>query len=139
MQKKINIINNSEFKRLPIKSIKATINNVFAGEEINQFEVNVIYVDSDFITDMNIKYLNHTGDTDVITFPLNDEDEDLFGEIYICVNVAIRQADEYKVSLLNELNRLAAHGALHLCGYDDNTTKLRNKMSELETKYINCI
>lgn len=132
----INVINNSDYERLPVKSVKQSITNVFAGEGIDDYEVNVIYVNSEYITELNEDYLKHEGDTDVITFTLNEEDEELMGEIYICVQVADRQANEYKVSLRNELNRLSTHGALHLCGYDDNTDELRKAMSQLEDKYM---
>lgn len=132
----INVINNSDYERLPVKSVKQSITNVFSGEGIDEYDVNVIYVNSDYITELNEDYLKHEGDTDVITFTLNEEDEELMGEIYICVQVADRQAKEYKVSLRNELNRLSTHGALHLCGYDDNTDELRKAMSQLEDKYM---
>ncbi len=132
----VNVINNSNIARLPIKSVQQSVQNVFQGEGIEEYEVNIIYVDSEFIAEMNEQYLQHEGDTDVITFALNEEDEDISGEIYICAQVAARQAEEYKVSLQNEINRLAAHGALHLCGYDDSSDELRQEMSKLETKYM---
>lgn len=132
----INVINNSDYERLPVKSVKQSITNVFSGEGIDAYDVNVIYVNSDYITELNEEYLKHEGDTDVITFTLNEEDEELMGEIYICVQVAERQAKDYKVSLRNELNRLSTHGALHLCGYDDATDELRKAMSQLEDKYM---
>lgn len=132
----VNVINNSNIARLPIKSVQQSVHNVFQGEGIEEYEVNIIYVDSEFIAEMNEQYLQHEGDTDVITFALNEEDEDISGEIYICAQVAARQAEEYKVSLQNEINRLAAHGALHLCGYDDSSDELRQEMSKLETKYM---
>lgn len=132
----INIYNNSDIKRLPIKSVHKTVENVFENERSNRYDVNIIYVNSDFIEEMNEKYLQHLGATDVITFELNEDNEDIMGEIYICVDVAAKQAQEYKVSLKNEINRLAAHGALHLCGYHDNTEQLRADMAALETKYM---
>lgn len=135
--KLIRITNSSSIKRLPIKKAKETIANVFAGEGVTEIMVDLIYVDSEFIAEMNMQYLNHEGDTDVITFPLGDEGE-IEGEIYICPQVAAEQAQDYKVSTNEELIRLAAHGALHLCGYDDDTDEKRNAMHILETKYM-CI
>ena len=73
--------------------------------------------------------------TDVITFPI-DEEPPIYGEIYISIDTARRQAEEYGVSLRNELCRLAVHGALHLAGYDDATPKQREKMHNLENQYI---
>ncbi|MBK7986366.1 MAG: rRNA maturation RNase YbeY [Ignavibacteria bacterium] len=83
---------------------------------------------------MNRKFLQHDYPTDVITFPL--EDNPLEGEIYISIDTAIEQARDYNVSVAQELMRLAAHGTLHLIGYDDSTDEERARMSELETLYI---
>lgn len=58
------------------------------------------------------------------------------GEIYISAETAEKQANEYGVSLTNELMRLTAHGALHLCGYDDGTEADKEAMHKLENKYI---
>lgn len=131
----IQVFNNSKQKRLPVKKVVSVVNNVFKGEGIDTANVNIIYIDSKDMAEMNEKYLSHEGDTDVITFPL--EDDTIDGEVYICPDVAKSQAEEYKVSLENEILRLSAHGALHLCGYDDDTAEKRQLMSDLETKYIN--
>jgi len=122
-------------QRLPVKKAKETIANVFSNEGVSETVVDLIYVDSEFITEMNMQYLNHEGDTDVITFPLG-EDGEIEGEIYICPQVAAEQAKDYRVSLNEEIIRLAAHGALHLCGYDDDTDEKRRNMHILETKYM---
>jgi rRNA maturation RNase YbeY len=72
----------------------------------------------------------------VITFSLNDDDRFIDAEIYICVDVAEEQASEYKVSLSNELLRLAVHGTLHLCGYKDKSEEEQKLMRQLEDKYL---
>ena len=131
----VRVINSSAMPRLPIKKAKETIANVFTGENIAEYDVDVIYVDSEFMADLNMQYLNHEGDTDVITFPLG-EDGAVEGEIYICPQVAAEQADDYRVPLKEELLRLVAHGALHLAGYDDDTDEKRQIMHILETKYM---
>ena len=134
----IHIFNDSNTPRLPVKKAVDTINAVFVGEKGNiPFNVNVIYTTSAYITELNVQYLGHEGTTDVITFPLGEDDDKLIeGEIYICVPVAAAQAIEFATKRDNELIRLVAHGALHLCGYDDNTDEKRSAMHELENKYM---
>lgn len=86
------------------------------------------------IHQVNKEFLEHDYPTDVITFSL--EEDCIDGEICIGLETAQRQAQEYGVSLRNELMRLAAHGTLHLVGYDDATDEERRAMSVLEDKYI---
>jgi rRNA maturation RNase YbeY len=83
---------------------------------------------------MNRTFLGHDYQTDVITFRL--EDEPRAGEINIRVDRAREQAKEYGVGLYDEIYRLAAHGALHLAGYDDATPAEREAMRRLEDHYL---
>lgn len=133
---KIFIFNSSKKKKLPIKKVSELVKGVLIGESILSSEINIIYVDKDEILRLNIEYLNHNYYTDVITFSLLEEEGRLEGEIYICVDVAEEQAKEYKVSLTNELSRLAIHGTLHLCGYDDKDEIGKIKMTDLENFYL---
>ena len=133
----IDVINGSQKKYIKKNGIINALQNVFDGEKITQAKVSVILTDNDEITRLNEKYLQHEGVTDVISFNLSEEE--LEGEVYICVDVAVRQAEEYKVSFNNELMRLAVHGTLHILGYDDINDIDRTAMHELENIYIeNC-
>ena len=64
----------------------------------------------------------------LLHFALEDEKEMIspvpervLGDIYISIDKAISQADEYGHSLLRELSFLAVHGFYHLLGYDHQT------------------
>jgi rRNA maturation RNase YbeY len=56
--------------------------------------------------------------------------------MYISAETAQKNAVEYNVTLDNELLRLAAHGALHIAGFDDKTDELRNIMKSKEDCYL---
>lgn len=131
---KVEIFNSSSLKYLPIRKVIKAIENTLEGESIKEAVVNVIYMDDHDIHVMNKDYLDHDYPTDVITFPL--EEQPMEGEIYIGAETAVKQAEEYKVSLTNELLRLSIHGALHLCGYDDASDEERQNMHVLENKYL---
>ena len=88
---------------------------------------------------MNKKYLDHNFATDVVTFPLNDEQDSVEGEIYVSINTTKRNSKDFKVSHQNELLRVTIHGALHLAGYDDSTSKLKSKMKDKEDYYLNLV
>lgn len=114
--------------------MRRVIENVLCGEGIDEATVGVVLVDDARIHAMNKEFLQHDYPTDIITFSL--EDDGIDGEMYISIDTARRQAAEYDVSLTNELMRLAAHGTLHLAGYDDASTEERAQMSALEDKYM---
>lgn len=131
----INVFIDSEKKYLPEKKIKSVVTATLVGEGKKNALINIIITSDKRITELNKKFLKHNYATDVLSFELDVEP--LMGEVYISVDTALRQAKEYKVSLLNELQRLAIHGTLHLLGYDDTNKNDREKMKELENKYLN--
>ncbi len=131
---KIDFTNTTEQSRLKYKKIRRAVENALKGEKINEAEISIVFMNNDDIRDINNRYLKHNWETDVISFPL--EENPLSGEIYIGLEVAREQAKEYKVSLTNELSRLAIHGVLHIIGYDDATDIERNNMTNLENKYL---
>lgn len=129
------VLSESDGKYFPKKKIKEAVNKVFISEKIRHASVSIILCTDEFIRGINKQYLDHDYATDVISF--NFEEKNLAGEVYISVETAIEQAKEYKVSLSNELLRLAVHGVLHLIGYDDSDEASRNNMTNLENKFIN--
>lgn len=130
----VEIYNESGRKMLPKEKIKKAVLNALQGEKVETAEITIVFLDDNSIHELNKEYLNHDYPTDVISFCL--EEEPLSGEVYISADTAQIQADEYNVSLTNELMRLSVHGTLHIIGYDDETDEQRKKMSELEDKYI---
>lgn len=124
----------SSVARVPLAKMRRAVMRVLEGEHIGEGEVTIVVMDDAAIHEMNKTYLQHDYPTDVITFCLDREP--LCGEIYISAETAREQAAEYGVSFTNEMMRLAAHGALHLAGYDDATDAERERMRKLEDKYI---
>jgi probable rRNA maturation factor len=116
-------------------SIISRAEKALRGEGVKSGQVDIILVDDKFLRQLHKKWLGKNTSTDVITFPLA-EDPPIHGEVYISIDTARKQAIEYDVSLKNELCRLSVHGALHLAGYDDATKAERDRMHELENKYI---
>ncbi len=68
---------------------------------------------------LNRQHLGHRGATDVITFALQADPSDVVvADIYICPDVARRQARECGIGVREELARLVIHGTLHACGWE---------------------
>lgn len=91
---------------------------------------------------VNERYLQHIGPTDVITFNHDETTaatapgSPLRGEIFICVEVAVAQAKEFKTTPADELVRYVVHGLLHLCGYDDVPSIDRARMKVEEERAL---
>ena len=112
--------------------IKSTINS--EGREINS--INIILTDDEFLRKMKKKYFEQDLYTDVISFNLEDPNEDIEGEIYISMDRIIDNAKLLKSSIDMELKRIIIHGILHLIGYNDQTNSQKENMTKLENKYL---
>jgi rRNA maturation RNase YbeY len=83
-------------------------------------DLNFIFCNDDYLHSINLQYLNHDTYTDIITFPF-EEGESISGDIFISIDRVKDNAIKYKGSYISELQRVMAHGVLHLCGYGDKT------------------
>ncbi|MEN6416751.1 MAG: rRNA maturation RNase YbeY [Armatimonadota bacterium] len=89
-------------------------------------EVSILLTDDMQIAELNRKYREVDGPTDVLSFsllegedePAGEEDDWLLGDVVISVETAKRQAETQGNSLDEEIDMLLAHGILHLLGYD---------------------
>ena len=96
----------------------------------NNISVNVTIVGKDKIRQLNNEFRKVDKVTDVLSFPLLEDnelhsgemlDENIstdVGDIVICKSRAIMQAKEYGHSVQREICFLALHGFLHVLGYD---------------------
>ncbi len=125
------IINFNDFEKEEITNIKKVYKT--AEKQLNlpkSIEVNLVTVSPSDVKEMNKKFRQVDRVTDVLSFPMLDSLNDLdnecdaftrevnIGDIYICREKAISQAEEYGHSLKREICFLALHGLLHLLGYD---------------------
>lgn len=102
--------------------------------------LNVVFVNDDYIHGLNKAYRKKDTPTDVLSFSYLDspdfETTELIGEIYISIPTAERQAKEYEHSLPDELNRLFAHGFLHIFGHDHETDEDYERMKKIEDEVL---
>jgi probable rRNA maturation factor len=90
-------------------------------ERVRDALVSIAFVSSRAIARLNADHLGHRGATDVISFALDthgNPDAALVGDIYICPEVASRNARAHGALVREELARLVIHGVLHVVGYD---------------------
>lgn len=111
----------------------------FARQNI---EVNVIFVDEKEILRVNKQYLGHNYVTDVISFnnerpPFLPKEEPWgFGDIFVCYQVARKNAKRFNHTILEEMMMYVTHGTLHLSGMDDHAPKDRAEMDRQAEKII---
>ncbi len=74
--------------------------------------------------------------TDVLAFPIEVTNQRLWGDIYINLDAAQRQALAYGHSFVFEVHLLVTHGVLHLCGFDDSTPEEQRAMEDRAYKYL---
>jgi len=101
---------------------------------LEHFQLGIHFVGPRAMAGVNQRYLTHQGPTDVITFNHAGPDQPLYGELFICPEVAAGQALEFHTSRADELVRYVVHGVLHLQGYDDATPVERRRMKRLENR-----
>ncbi len=120
---KVNFTNQLE---IDTKGYEKIIKKIFRKVKDKHF-FNIIFVSKEEIQRINREYRNIDRVTDVISFALNDNDDSNYfaekelGDIFICIDRAIEQAEEYGHSIAREVGFLAVHGYLHLSGYDHMT------------------
>lgn len=83
-------------------------------------EVSLVIIGEARMRKLNKKYRGKNRVTDVLAFD--------YGEIFICLPQAKKQAKRLGHSLEQELATLLIHGILHLAGYSDKTKEDYNKM-----------
>lgn len=129
------ISTNHPYLRFASKDAIRTLLCVYRGEGKEIPRLGVIFTYNYFIKKMNREFLKHNAITDVIAFPLGD-DGGVESEIYINLDAARRQAQKFSATFTSEVKRLLIHGALHLLGYRDETSKEKVIMDRQEDFYV---
>ena len=102
-------------------------------------DLNFIFCDDIFLSNLNFKYLKHKSLTDILTFSFEDESGHLCGDIFISIPRVKENAREFKQKLADELHRVMIHGVLHLIGYNDSSKQEKTMMREKENFYLSIL
>ena len=115
----------------------------FALKELNlntECDLNIAFVEDDYMTELHIKWMDEPGTTDVLSFPMDMPETEgeavTLGDIVISPVVAAAQALKQGHSTEHEIYILATHGLLHIIGHDHAEPAEEKVMFALQEKIV---
>lgn len=141
---------------------EALARNVLQEEGVSgDCELALLFVDEPAIAELNQRFMGHEGPTDVLAFPIDDDDvvigrspdgsssgpdrgpvDDiplLLGDVVVCPAVAARNAPSHAGTYDDEIALLVVHGILHVLGHDhaepDETQVMQSRERVLLDKF----
>ena len=115
--------------------IKRFARDVLKQEGVAEGAVTIVFTDDAGIRDLNARFRDMDRVTDVLAFPLRDEDGYL-GDVIISLERARAQAPRFQNDPEAELARLIVHGLLHLLGYDHHRPQDGRRMKAAERRAL---
>ena len=136
----IEVINTSG-QLVPTSEINSLLTFALLELELNlECEINVSFVEDDYMTELHIKWMDEPGTTDVLSFPMDMPETPgeavTLGDIVISPVVAAEQAKAQGHSIEHEIYILVIHGLLHIIGYDHADKAEEKVMFDLQEKII---
>lgn len=117
-------------------NIRKRVTFVISKERPMSGVINFIFCNDAYLVEINKRYLKKDYFTDVISFESADNKGKLQSDVFISVERVKENARIYKCSMPQELERVIIHGTLHICGFEDNTSKRKQIMTKKEDFYL---
>ncbi len=110
--------NKEKLPKIPFEEIKeASLGN--------DYSLSLIFTSPEKMKKLNTIYRNKETPTDILSFPLNENE----GEIYISLSESKKEAKKFDREYENFIAFLFIHGCVHLIGHDHGST-----MENIEVK-----
>ena len=134
-------ITNKSGELVPTESVRDLLQNALVELKLHpDCELNLVFVDIEEMTELHIKWMDEGGPTDVLSFPMDmpepGNEAVTLGDIVIAPAVAAQQAATAGHSIDQEIFILAAHGLLHILGYDHATPDEEKAMFTLQESLV---
>jgi probable rRNA maturation factor len=125
----------TNFKLKDEKSLETWVQKVILEHNCEEGEVNYIFCDDNYLHKLNVEFLQHDTLTDIISFD-NSLGKLISGDIFISIERVEDNANDFKVTFLEELQRVMIHGVLHYLGYRDKTEEEQKEMTIQENNAL---
>ncbi len=132
------LINNRQsHQKINPRKTRKTARAILNALECPDGELSLSIVDDQEIAELNSRYLNRSGPTNVIAFPMqegrfSDITPGLLGDVVISADTAAKEAEAAGMDMETRFVQLLVHGILHLFGYDHETDE--NEAREMEAR-----
>ena len=125
----------------PISSnAEKIVKETFNYKNISDYDISLVFVSDEYLSDLKKKYFKMNHYTDVIAFRLNEYGEPFVeGEVYISLPRAKENAKIFDEPYSREVSRLIIHGCLHLIGLKDKTHIEKENMTNNENAILKVI
>ncbi|MBC3796196.1 rRNA maturation RNase YbeY [Acetobacterium tundrae] len=140
-----------EIDETVLEEIEDAMKRTLLHQEIGvECEISFSFVNAEEIKELNANYRGKNVVTDVLSFPMHEDflydrmmilkDNPhlplLLGDVVICIQQAMTQAEEYGNTLTRELCYLSVHSVLHLLGYDHMEENEKAVMRSIEKEIM---
>ena len=134
-------VTNTSGQLVPTAEMTSLMTHAMKALNLNpECDLNIAFVEDDYMTELHIKWMDEPGTTDVLSFPMDMPEEPgeavTLGDIVISPVVAAAQALTQGHSTEHEIYILATHGLLHIIGYDHADKNEEKVMFDLQEKIV---
>jgi probable rRNA maturation factor len=134
-------VTNTSGQLVPTAEMTSLMTHAMNALDLNpECDLNIAFVEDDYMTELHIKWMDEPGTTDVLSFPMDMPEEPgeavTLGDIVISPVVAAAQALTQGHSTEHEIYILATHGLLHIIGYDHAESVEEKAMFDLQEKIV---
>ena len=134
-------VTNTSGQLVPTAEMTSLMTHAMKALDLNpECDLNIAFVEDDYMTELHIKWMDEPGTTDVLSFPMDMPEEPgeavTLGDIVISPVVAAAQALTQGHSTEHEIYILATHALLHIIGYDHAEKAEAKVMFDLQEKIV---
>ncbi len=143
----LKIVNRQKTVEVDTRAVRRLVKAVLEEYGRADSDLTVLFAADAFLRKLNLEFRGIDKTTDVLSFAMMEGDESMapaeaetvLGDVVISVERAAVQARRYGKPVGHEILKLAAHGVLHLIGFDHASTNERKRMRRIENRHIKAV